>query len=191
MNTSDVKDGLFTYQIVDVGGQRSERKKWIHCFDNVRCIIFLEGLSGYNQVLFEDTSSNRMKESMELFREVVKNPLFKNTPIFVFLNKKDLFEDMIKKYPLTKCFPEYTGPAGEALPALNFIEKKYRDIYYSIHGQPKTEKKTSWNGKVSKKKSTTVPKGGIFIQVIAARVRMDMKTAFAEVKDTLKVLFPV
>ena len=50
-----------------------------------------------------------MKESLELFKEVVKNPLFKHTPIFVFLNKKDLFEEMIKKYPLTKCFPEYTG----------------------------------------------------------------------------------
>ena len=35
--------------VVDVGGQRSERRKWIHCFDDVRAIIFLEGLAGYNQ----------------------------------------------------------------------------------------------------------------------------------------------
>jgi G-protein alpha subunit len=33
-------------QLVDVGGQRSERRKWIHCFDDVKAIIFLEGLSG-------------------------------------------------------------------------------------------------------------------------------------------------
>ena len=32
------------YQLVDVGGQRSERRKWIHCFDDVKAIIFLEGL---------------------------------------------------------------------------------------------------------------------------------------------------
>jgi GTPase SAR1 family protein len=44
-----VDEPPFTYQVVDVGGQRSERRKWIHCFDDVRAIIFLEGLAGYNQ----------------------------------------------------------------------------------------------------------------------------------------------
>ena len=85
---TEVKDSPFTYQVVDVGGQRSERRKWIHCFDDVRAIIFLEGLAGYNQVLFEDNTVNRMAESLNLFEEVVKNPLFQKTPFFVFLNKK-------------------------------------------------------------------------------------------------------
>jgi GTPase SAR1 family protein len=44
-----VPEPPYTYHVVDVGGQRSERRKWIHCFDDVRAIIFLEGLSGYNQ----------------------------------------------------------------------------------------------------------------------------------------------
>ena len=79
-------------------------------------------------VLFEDNSVNRMQESLSLFTEVVKNPLFRNTPIFVFLNKKDLFEEMIPKHPLNKCFPDYEGPLGEVQPALQFIEKKYRSI---------------------------------------------------------------
>ena len=38
----------------DVGGQRSERKKWIHCFENVTSIIFCVALSGYCQQLVED-----------------------------------------------------------------------------------------------------------------------------------------
>ena len=46
---TSVEEPPFTYQVVDVGGQRSERRKWIHCFDDVRAIIFLEGLAGYNQ----------------------------------------------------------------------------------------------------------------------------------------------
>lgn len=29
------------FTIVDVGGQRSERKKWLHCFGSVDAIIFL------------------------------------------------------------------------------------------------------------------------------------------------------
>ena len=45
--------------------------------------------------MFEDNSVNRMQESLELFKEVAGNPIFEKTPIFVFLNKKDLFEEMI------------------------------------------------------------------------------------------------
>lgn len=47
------------------------------------------------QVLFEDSSVNRMQESLALFTEVAGNPVFEKTPMFVFLNKKDLFEEMI------------------------------------------------------------------------------------------------
>jgi len=40
----------------DVGGQRSERKKWIHCFEDVTSIIFCVALSEYDQVLLEESS---------------------------------------------------------------------------------------------------------------------------------------
>lgn len=43
----------FQFRMVDVGGQRSERRKWIHCFENVTSIIFLVALSEYDQILFE------------------------------------------------------------------------------------------------------------------------------------------
>jgi len=41
----------FIFGIVDVGGQKSERRKWIHCFDNVNSIIFLASLSEYDQTI--------------------------------------------------------------------------------------------------------------------------------------------
>lgn len=44
---------LLSNRMVDVGGQRSERRKWIHCFENVTSIIFLVALSEYDQILFE------------------------------------------------------------------------------------------------------------------------------------------
>ena len=53
--------------------------------------MYLMTRLGYNQVLFEDTTCNRMHESLNLFAEIVKNPIFKNTPIFVFLNKKGMY----------------------------------------------------------------------------------------------------
>lgn len=45
--------------MVDVGGQRSERRKWIHCFENVTSIIFLVALSEYDQILFESENEVR------------------------------------------------------------------------------------------------------------------------------------
>lgn len=49
--------------MVDVGGQRSERRKWIHCFENVTSIIFLVALSEYDQILFE--SENEVSKTNE------------------------------------------------------------------------------------------------------------------------------
>lgn len=50
-----------------------------------------------------------MMESMKLFDSICNNKWFTDTSIILFLNKKDLFEEKIKKSPLTVCFAEYTG----------------------------------------------------------------------------------
>lgn len=47
----------------DVGGQRSERKKWIHCFENVTSIIFCVALSEYDQVLLEESNQVRISSN--------------------------------------------------------------------------------------------------------------------------------
>ncbi|XP_066997185.1 guanine nucleotide-binding protein G(i) subunit alpha isoform X1 [Anabrus simplex] len=99
----------FNFKMFDVGGQRSERKKWIHCFEGVTAIIFCVALSGYDLVLAEDEEMNRMIESMKLFDSICNSKWFVETSIILFLNKKDLFEEKIAKSPLTICFPEYTG----------------------------------------------------------------------------------
>lgn len=50
-----------------------------------------------------------MHESMKLFDSICNNKWFTETSIILFLNKKDLFEEKIKKSPLTICYPEYAG----------------------------------------------------------------------------------
>ncbi|KAB7501295.1 Guanine nucleotide-binding protein G(i) subunit alpha [Armadillidium nasatum] len=67
-------------------------------------------VGGYDLVLAEDEEMNRMIESMKLFDSICNNKWFVDTSIILFLNKKDLFQEKIKKSPLTICFPEYTGP---------------------------------------------------------------------------------
>ena len=53
--------------MVDVGGQRSERRKWIHCFENVTSIIFLVALSEYDQILFESDNEVRMEVLIDMY----------------------------------------------------------------------------------------------------------------------------
>ncbi|KAI7895671.1 G-protein alpha subunit [Mucor mucedo] len=93
----------------DVGGQRSERRKWIHCFDAVSSIIFCVALSEYDQVLLEETKQNRMLESIALFESVVNSRWFVRTSIMLFLNKVDLFKTKVARVPLEKYFPDYGG----------------------------------------------------------------------------------
>ncbi len=54
MDTNANKLIFVVCRMFDVGGQRSERKKWIHCFEGVTCIIFIAALSAYDMVLVED-----------------------------------------------------------------------------------------------------------------------------------------
>jgi hypothetical protein len=68
-------------------------------------------------VLAEDEEMNRMIESMKLFDSICNSKWFVETSIILFLNKKDLFEEKIKRSPLTICFPEYTGEIDKLLEA--------------------------------------------------------------------------
>jgi len=99
----------FTFRVMDVGGQRSERRKWIHCFDDVTAVIFCVALSEYDEKLCEDNRVNRMMEALDLFADVVANKAFKNSAIVLFLNKSDLFKEKIKVVDMKTTFPEYTG----------------------------------------------------------------------------------
>ncbi|XP_065168255.1 guanine nucleotide-binding protein G(o) subunit alpha isoform X3 [Atheta coriaria] len=112
------------FKLFDVGGQRSERKKWIHCFEDVTAIIFCVAMSEYDQVLHEDETTNRMQESLKLFDSICNNKWFTDTSIILFLNKKDLFEEKIKKSPLTICFAEYAG-AQEYGEAAAYIQAQF------------------------------------------------------------------
>ncbi|CAN7980035.1 unnamed protein product [Ixodes pacificus] len=113
--------------MVDVGGQRSERRKWIHCFENVTSIIFLVALSEYDQILFESDNENRMEESKALFKTIITYPWFQNSSVILFLNKKDLLEEKIMYSHLVDYFPEYDGPKQDHESARNFILKVYLD----------------------------------------------------------------
>ncbi|XP_041861329.1 guanine nucleotide-binding protein subunit alpha-11-like [Melanotaenia boesemani] len=114
-----------TLRIVDVGGQKSERRKWIHCFENVTSLIFLASLSEFDQVLEERETINRMAESLALFYTTIHSPWFLNTSIILFLNKTDILADKIQTSDLNKYFPSYRGKRQDPEDAKNYILKLY------------------------------------------------------------------
>ena len=111
--------------MIDVGGQRSERRKWINCFENVNAVLFVVGISEYNQTLFEDDRTNRLVESLNLFTNIVNNHYFEKSGFILFLNKIDIFVEKIKNTPLSDCFPDYNGECGDLENAKQFIANKF------------------------------------------------------------------
>ena len=114
VKSTGITETLFTYnrikfKLVDVGGQRSERKKWVNCFQEVHSILYCVSLSAFDLTLREDNSVNRLHESLKLFATVLNNRWFTETAIIMLFNKKDLLELKLKESSITVCFPQYTG----------------------------------------------------------------------------------
>lgn len=123
------------YRLFDVGGQRNERRKWIHLFEGVTAVVFCAAISEYDQVLYEDENRNRMMETKELFEWVLKQPCFEKTSIMLFLNKFDIFEKKVHKVPLSTCewFKDYQPVSSgkqEIEHAYEFVKKKFEELYY-------------------------------------------------------------
>lgn len=116
--------GDLTYRMFDVGGQRSERKKWIHCFENVTTILFLVAISEYDQLLFEDETVNRMQEALTLFDSICNSRWFIKTSIILFLNKIDRFKEKLPVSPMKNYFPDYEGGEDYAL-ACDYILNRF------------------------------------------------------------------
>lgn len=161
MAKSEFEYQKFRFTVVDVGGQKSERRKWINFFDNVNSVIFVVSLIEYNQVMFEDPSKNRMRDSMELFESIISLSCFRDTTFTLFLNKKDLFETMTLEQDLSYCFPDYTG-GYSGLASTQYIIDKFK----SLHAKHRSDE--------------------LRTHVVSARVRMDMKVAFKDVSNTCR-----
>ncbi|XP_047443502.1 guanine nucleotide-binding protein subunit alpha-11-like [Mugil cephalus] len=154
-----------TLRIVDVGGQKSERRKWIHCFENVTSLIFLASLSEYDQVLEERETINRMQESLALFYTTIHSPWFLHTSIILFLNKTDILADKIKTSDLQKYFPSFGGKPQDPEDAKEYIRKLYEQ--QAINRDKREEWKT------------------LYPHFTCATDTSNIRRVFSDVKDTV------
>jgi len=107
-----------------LGDKEANEKKWLHCFEDVTAVIFCVALSEYDLKLFEDGVTNRMHESLSVFKETCNMHYFRNTAMILFLNKRDLYEEKITRIPLKVCFEEYDGP-NDSTSTIKFIQSKF------------------------------------------------------------------
>ncbi|XP_026887527.2 guanine nucleotide-binding protein subunit alpha-11-like [Electrophorus electricus] len=155
-----------TLRIVDVGGQKSERRKWIHCFENVTSLIFLASLSEYDQVLEENNKDNRMHESLTLFHTTIHSPWFANASIILFLNKMDILAEKIKTSDLQSYFTGFRGKKRDADAAKDYIRELYKEQAVSH------EKKESKS---------------IYSHFTCATDTNNIRNVFSDVKDTVLI----
>ncbi|ROT41386.1 guanine nucleotide-binding protein alpha-2 subunit [Sodiomyces alkalinus F11] len=121
--------GQLTYRMFDVGGQRSERKKWIHCFENVNCLLFLVAISGYDQCLVEDRDGNQMNEALMLWESIANSHWFTKSALILFLNKMDLFKGKLAHSPIqAQGFTDYHGPPDDWKAASKYFLDKFKAL---------------------------------------------------------------
>jgi len=128
--TTAIHETLFeidnvTCKVVDVGGQRSQRKKWIHLFQDVTAVVFCASLSCYNLKLREDMEISGMTDCLDLFDDIINNKWFKNTPVILFLNKVDLLKEKITHVPISTYFEDYKGDPHDVEESTAFIRRKF------------------------------------------------------------------
>lgn len=84
---------------VDLGGPRTERKKWMHCSTNVSQVWFAVSLTGMLRALYDDETQNEFSESMNVLHHVSTSKWFRSTQIVIFLTHMDDLLDLYARFP--------------------------------------------------------------------------------------------
>lgn len=125
--------GLYEYRYViegtlcrffDVGGTRSERRKWPREFSDVNSVIFTLDVSCYNQVLAEDAGINRMAEQFAVWGSLVQSQCFATTNFIVLFTKTDKVTlSKLQASPFKPSFPDYAGNADSLEDILQYLAR--------------------------------------------------------------------
>ena len=157
--------GRINLRIIDVGGQRRERRKWIHSFEGVTSVIFLASLSEYDMLLEECHTRNRTEESLQLFKIILEYPWFRSASVILFLNKKDLFAEKVPRSYIGDYLTTFKGPPGDIEAATSFMSQLYQDCYNN--------------------KAIVSDKRQLFLHLTCATDTDNIRKVFANVKSTV------
>jgi hypothetical protein len=119
--------------MIDTGGQRNERKKWPSVIDSNR-LLYVASLSEYDQLCYEDDTTNRLEESLDCFRGLINGSWFRDQEVILLLTHLDIFKKKSERINIANTFPEYTGGLNWEN-GLDFIISKFlaQDITSEFH----------------------------------------------------------
>jgi guanine nucleotide-binding protein G(i) subunit alpha len=132
---SDFVENGYEVELIDVGSERNERKKWFSCFDQVTDLMYVVGADEFDMLCYEDNETNRLQESLNCWIEMINSQYFtaQKTNVFLVFNKIDLFMSkmMTQSVDLSQFFKGYkpalfaSDPVTEAHRALSFLINKF------------------------------------------------------------------
>ena len=114
------------FEIVDVGGSTSI----CDCVNDAAAVIFVASLSCYDDMSFGNMKSNSMSDQLRLFDDIVNDQSLSKAAIILFLNKRDLFAEKIKRVPLTKCksFDTFRGDPNSFDETSRYIREAFTSL---------------------------------------------------------------
>lgn len=135
------------WSLVEIPGRKSLRAAHLHdssLLEGCEAIIYVAGLTGYYEVSPEVVDSKsgkdskdgggsyaasqkltRLQDSLEYFRNIVSSPVLKETPVYLVLNKVDLFEQTLRSIPLKGALPEFKGSSVDVPQNMVFLSNQY------------------------------------------------------------------
>ena len=124
------------FMLYDVGGNRKNRKKWIHQFEDVWAVLFCVALDEYDTVSSENEEKNALHESIEFFAEICNSKWFRKTDMILFLTKDNLFKEKLRAgISLSECFSPENGWQREKWSggfdyeaAIQFIKNAFMEV---------------------------------------------------------------
>ena len=120
--------------LYDIGGQRSERKKWKEAFESVNSIMFIISLNDFDRTIFEDNTIGRLQDSYELLQNILKTKQFENVNFYLIFNKYTLFKNKIENTDkFAKMYPNFTGNIHDVQQCAQFIIDQFLDIFKKLN----------------------------------------------------------
>ncbi|KAF8634932.1 hypothetical protein AX15_000669 [Amanita polypyramis BW_CC] len=125
------------WKLYDVGGSQSQRQAWIPYFQDVNAIIFLAPISAFDQVLEEDGRTNRIDDSVQLWRSIVSNTLLSNVNFVLFLNKCDLLEAKLAAgVKVNQYIPAYGDRSNDYGSVAKYFHNKFSAAHLTFSPNP-------------------------------------------------------
>eukprot|EP00475_Leptophrys_vorax_P020547 TRINITY_DN28141_c0_g1_i1.p1 TRINITY_DN28141_c0_g1~~TRINITY_DN28141_c0_g1_i1.p1 ORF type:complete len:367 (-),score=74.19 TRINITY_DN28141_c0_g1_i1:109-1209(-) len=102
------------FRAILTGGQRNERRKWIHALSDFSAVIYVFSVADYDKVLLEDATRSYVEESLQVLADLFdQSPSVRTVPFVVAMNMQDILEKKSSAEVFKSYFPEFDGETVE------------------------------------------------------------------------------